>query len=178
MINNINKKQIDFINHEFGVDVSKVTLIQKTLGNKTLGLYQTGEKGTISIDPENLSKYPEAYGYLTIMHELFHLLQFEYDVTLSLDLKRHDAEFYYYACEDQGWNEKALEVDARFFEIYYLWKLNSLSKDKLLHYGRYIFQNKVTDKLEFCAFCLDNKEFKSLIDEMIDSMRSDESIAI
>ena len=129
----ITENIIKYFKSTFDVDVSTIPIFFKDLDGYA-GIYYGDHPGMIFVDRQALSKHSKIHGYTTIVHELTHLVQHEYRMSLSIDFKDDEcADDYDYWDED--WCNKPLEVDALLSEICYLSSVERNNEDNIVAYG-------------------------------------------
>ena len=110
---------IKFFKQTFNVDVSNVKVLFYS-GNDSAGEYRHNMPGCIFLNRELLSRMHISRTDLTIIHELTHLVQYEYGMAISLDLRTLSALSIHKMSYSLEWNNSPLEIDAMLTESYFL----------------------------------------------------------
>lgn len=180
----ITNKHIKFFKETFGIDVSKVKILFTSKDDR-YGEYANELPGFIYLNRGKLMEINKGYTSTTIIHELTHLVQYEYNQSLSLEFTK---ELTASIVDDKSsemnllWKDRPLEIDAMITEAYYLYKVNSDLDyiDEIIY--KYL-QSKISDSryMEMIIKRLINKNIvdSNFIDIVIRSVSSvEKEIAI
>ena len=119
----ITNNHIKFFKQTFNVDVSNVKVLFYS-DNDSVGEYRHNMPGCIYLNRERLSHMHILNTDLTITHELTHLVQYEHNMAISLDLRTLPAHVVHKMSLCLEWGNSPLEIDAMLTEAYYLFFIN------------------------------------------------------
>lgn len=168
----ITENIVNLFKETLNVNVYDVMMLFKDL-DKNLGEYDYKCKNIIFINRIRLEeRHPEIMAYMTIVHELTHLCQYEYNKSISIELSEEEnAILYRKTFRDNNYLDRPLEIDAVLMELYYLFFIG-MEKESLISIGSLRFKNNKTTNLNRLISQLESKrlvksEFIDIMNEML-----------
>jgi hypothetical protein len=173
----ITENMIKYFNKTFDINVSTIPMFFKNLDGYG-GMYYEGNPGMIFVDRQLLEKHSNLVQATTIVHELTHLIQYEYKRSLSIKIK--DNEYAgHYDYWDEDWNNQPLEVDAILSELNYLFFINPNKVDRIINYGKIRFKNTREDVLMIAIDNLNgDKRFINIINTIVYELTVEKKAAV
>lgn len=150
-----------FYKEAYGIDISNIQVRVEAQEGNSLGHYQPSEQGQISITTDTLSPLRLD---MVLVHEINHLIQFEYGHTLSLNFNSISdiaaLEFF----EDRNnvcYEERSLEIDSRIAEVYFLYGI--LEQDGFNGVIPYLTVNTSIHKVKCMIKRMIDEDFKNIV---------------
>ena len=165
----------EFYLDKFNIDLSNVKVIDYYDDDNRLGYYEYAFPNKVNINLYKLkiktSNTKKDVMYInTLVHELAHLVQYEYSTSLILPLDKVSACAISEKTHSKGivWSNMLLEIDALLFECLFFYERQLLTTDEIIISAiKRLISNmfKDTDKalLSKCIDRLDNNNFKNFV---------------